>query len=121
MLPSPYKHLQAMHPMATSMNLFLTFGIEDVQTSTTKPCSKCRKRFDEFELLKSTTQPPDDTACRPCLAGQMKEYFNKEIDTHATAKIQWIHVGLYGIQTASSRGSRCFLLFTDDYSRTFCV
>jgi len=61
--------------------------------------------------------PPGDTACEPCLAGQMKEHFNKKTDNHSNIKIQRIHADISGIRPESFRGYHYFMLYIDDDTR----
>ena len=61
--------------------------------------------------------PPGDTACEPCLAGQMKEHFNKKTDNHSNIKIQRIHADISGIRPESFHGYHYFMLYIDDDTR----
>lgn len=69
------------------------------------------------KLPKSPSLPPGSTACESCLAGQMKEHFNKKTDTRSKVKIQRIHADISGIKPESFRGNKYFMLYTDDDSR----
>jgi len=70
-----------------------------------------------IELLNIPPRPPGNTACEGCLAGQMKEHFNKKTDTRSKVKIQRIHADISGIRPESFRGYKYFMLYMDDDTR----
>src|SRR5277367_2883778 len=60
-------------------------------------------------------------ACESCLAGKMKESFNKKTNTRATVKGQRLHADTSGILPISIRKFRYFLLIVDDATRATWV
>ncbi|SRR6266480_6325767 len=70
-----------------------------------------------IKLLKMPPSPPGDTACKGCLAGQMKEHFNKKTDTCLKVKIQRIHADISGIRPESFQGYKYFMLYMDNDTR----
>ena len=58
-----------------------------------------------------------ESACEACLAGRMKETFNKTTDNCAQVKIRRLHTDISGIKAKSIRGYRYFLLVVDDATR----
>jgi hypothetical protein len=60
---------------------------------------------------------PGDEACEACLAGKMKESFNKTTDNRSDIKLRRLHADISGILPASFRGYRYFLLVVDDATR----
>ena len=58
-----------------------------------------------------------ETACESCLAGRMKESFNKKTDNRATRKLVRLHCDISGIQVESIRGYRYSLEVIDDATR----
>jgi len=56
-------------------------------------------------------------ACEGCLAGKMKESFNKKSDTRSTIRVRRLHADTSGILPISIRGYRYFLLVIDDATR----
>jgi GAG-pre-integrase domain len=56
-------------------------------------------------------------ACRPCLAGKLKESFSKKSDSRRTQKGHRLHADCSGILPESIRGFRYFLLVIDDATR----
>ncbi|RFU23823.1 hypothetical protein B7463_g12518, partial [Scytalidium lignicola] len=57
---------------------------------------------------------PGDTACEACLAGRMKESFNKTTDSCTDVLGRRLHCDISGIKAWSVQGYRFFLLITDD-------
>ena len=58
-----------------------------------------------------------ETACDACLAGKMKESFNKKTDKREGKKVHRLHADLSGIHSKSVRGYRYYLVVTCDVSR----
>jgi hypothetical protein len=58
-----------------------------------------------------------DHACEGCLAGKMKESFNKKTDSRTTQRIRRLHCDTSGIRQMSYRGYRYFMVITDDATR----
>ena len=67
--------------------------------------------------FKAQNKPPGEHACESCLAGGMKETFNKKSDNRTDQKIGRIHADLSGIKSPSYNGNRYFLLLVDDATR----
>ncbi|KAI0991343.1 hypothetical protein K3495_g16844, partial [Podosphaera aphanis] len=59
--------------------------------------------------------------CESCLAGRMKERFNKKTDTREYVKGRRLHADISGIQGVSVRGFRYYLAVVDDASRMYWV
>ena len=62
-----------------------------------------------------------ETACEPCLAGKMKESFNKSTDSREEVKLRRIHCDLSGIRVKSIRGYQYFLVAIDDATRAVWI
>jgi hypothetical protein len=60
---------------------------------------------------------PGEDACEACLAGGMKESFNKTTDNRTDIKIRRLHTDLSGIKAPNIRGYKCFLLVVDNATR----
>ncbi len=58
-----------------------------------------------------------ERACDACLAGKMKESFNKKTDKRQGKKVQRLHADLSGIHSKSVRGYRYYLVVSYDASR----
>ncbi|CAJ2645142.1 unnamed protein product [Trifolium pratense] len=58
-----------------------------------------------------------DTACIPCLAGKMKESFNKKAHNWTHIPARRLHADISGILPQSFRGYRYFLIIVDDATR----
>jgi hypothetical protein len=58
-----------------------------------------------------------DHACEGCLAGKMKESFNKTTDSRTTQRIRRLHCDTSGIRQASYRGYQYYIVITDDATR----
>jgi Reverse transcriptase (RNA-dependent DNA polymerase)/GAG-pre-integrase domain len=71
----------------------------------------------EFRKIRPADQPAGETACEACLAGKMKESFNKTTDNRQQVKVRRLHADISGIKVKSIRGFRYFLLITDDATR----
>jgi hypothetical protein len=56
-------------------------------------------------------------ACEGCLAGKMKESFNKKTDTQSTTRIKKLHADTLGILPVLIQGYRYFLLVIDNATR----
>ena len=50
--------------------------------------------------------PLGERSCEACLAGRMKEHFNKRTDKRETRKLRRVHCDISGIQAPSVRGYR---------------
>jgi hypothetical protein len=61
--------------------------------------------------------PKGEKLCEPCLAGKMKESFNKKTDKREGKKVRRLHADLSGYHSASVRGFRYFLVVSCDTSR----
>ena len=61
--------------------------------------------------------PKAETACEACLAGKMKESFNKKTDKREGKKVRRLHANLSGMYLKSVRGYRYFLVVSCDVSR----
>ena len=70
-----------------------------------------------FTKPKASERLPGEDACEPCLAGGMKESFNKTTDNRTDVKIRRLHTDLSGIKASSIRGYKYFLLVVDDATR----
>jgi hypothetical protein len=70
-----------------------------------------------FRKMTPTEQVAGETACESCLAGRMKESFNKKTDNRAKKKLVRLHCDISGIQVKSICGFRYFLVVTDDATR----
>jgi hypothetical protein len=55
--------------------------------------------------------------CEPCLAGKMKESFNKKTNKREGKRVRRLHADLFGYYLASVRGFRYFLVVLCDISR----
>ena len=55
--------------------------------------------------------------CEPCLAGKMKELFNKKTDKREGKRVRRLHADLSGYHLASIQGFRYFLVISCDASR----
>jgi hypothetical protein len=64
-----------------------------------------------------TQNPPGDHACEECLAGRMKESFQKITDSRTDVKIRRLHMDISGIKSTSIQGYYYFVLITDDATR----
>lgn len=58
-----------------------------------------------------------ETACECCLAGRMKESFNKRSDNRVTTRVRRVHCDISGLKSTSLRGYHYFLLVIDDATR----
>ena len=65
--------------------------------------------------------PKGEKLCEPCLAGKMKESFNKKTDKREGRKVRRLHADLSGYHSASVRGFRYFLVVSCDASRIVWV
>ena len=74
--------------------------------STSLPVPKGNRR-----LLKA------GTAYKACLAGKIKESFNKKTDKREGKKVRRLHADLSGMHSKSVRGYRYFLVVSCDASR----
>ena len=54
---------------------------------------------------------------KPCLAGKMKELFNKKTDKREGKRVRRLHADLSGYHLASIQGFRYFLVISCDASR----
>ena len=54
---------------------------------------------------------------KPCLAGKMKESFNKKTDKREGRRVKRLHADLSGYYLASVQGFRYFLVISCDASR----
>jgi hypothetical protein len=70
-----------------------------------------------FTKPKASERLPGKDACEACLAGGMKESFNKTTDNRTDIKIRRLHVDLSGVKATSVRGYKYFLLVVDDATR----
>src|SRR5438034_11707293 len=61
--------------------------------------------------------PKAETACEACLAGKIKESFNKKTDKREGTKVRRLHADLSGMHSKSVRGYRYFLVVSCDASR----
>ena len=61
--------------------------------------------------------PKGETACDACLAGKMKESFNKKTNKREGKKVHCLHADLSGIHSKSVRGYRYYLVVSCDTSR----
>jgi hypothetical protein len=59
--------------------------------------------------------------CEPCLAGKMKESFNKKTNKREGRRVRRLHADLSGYHLASVRGFRYFLVVSCDASRIVWV
>ena len=75
----------------------------------------------EFRKVKPADQPAGETACEACLAGKMKESFNKTTDNRQQVKVRRLHADISGIKVKSLRGFRYFLLVCDDATREIWI
>ena len=75
----------------------------------------------EFRKVRAADQPAGETACEACLAGKMKESFNKTTDNRQQTKVRRLHADISGIKVKSLRGFRYFLLVCDDATREIWV
>ncbi|KAI0999082.1 hypothetical protein K3495_g9114 [Podosphaera aphanis] len=80
---------------------------------------KAIERLAHQGIIKLDKRPSKigDKACVPCLAGKMKESFNKKAHNRTHQLARRIHVDISGILPESFRGYRYFLLVVDDTSR----
>ncbi|KAI0996190.1 hypothetical protein K3495_g11988, partial [Podosphaera aphanis] len=67
--------------------------------------------------LKKQSIPIGDRSCDACLAGKMKEHFNKKTDKREINPLRRVHCDIFGIQLISVRGLRYYLLIVDDATR----
>ncbi|KAI1002157.1 hypothetical protein K3495_g6041 [Podosphaera aphanis] len=63
----------------------------------------------------------EEKHCESCLAGRMKERFNKKTGTRECVKGRRLHADISGIQGVSVRGFRYYLIVVDDASRIYWV
>jgi hypothetical protein len=84
-----------------------------------KTVEKMPEHAEGISLRKITPaeQVAGETACESCLAGRMKESFNKKTDNRAKSKLVRLHCDISGIQVESIRGYRYYLLVADDATR----
>jgi hypothetical protein len=61
--------------------------------------------------------PKAETACEACLAGKIKESFNKKTNKREGKKVQRLHTNLSGMHLKSERGYRYFLVVSCNASR----
>jgi len=66
-------------------------------------------------------QPKGEKLCEPCLAGKMKESFNKKTDKREGRRVRRLHADLSGYYLAFVRGFRYFLVVSCDASRIVWV
>ena len=59
--------------------------------------------------------------CEPCLAGKIKESFNKKTDKREGRRVKRLYADLSGYYSASVRGFRYFLVISCDASRIVWV
>ena len=57
-----------------------------------------------------------ETACDTCLAGKIKESFNKKTDKREEKKVQRLHANLSSIHSKLVRGFRYYLVVSCDTS-----
>ena len=55
--------------------------------------------------------------CEPCLAGKIKESFNKKTDKREGKRVRRLYADLFGYYLAFVRGFRYFLVVSCDASR----
>jgi hypothetical protein len=58
----------------------------------------------QFMKPKPGGLPAGETACEACLAGRMKELFNKTTDNREQLKVRKLHADISGIKSRSTRG-----------------
>ncbi|KAI0993135.1 hypothetical protein K3495_g15049, partial [Podosphaera aphanis] len=59
--------------------------------------------------------------CESCLAGRMKEKFNKKTDNRQHTKARRLHADISGIQGSSTRGYKYYLIVVDDATRFYWI
>ncbi|KAI0993276.1 hypothetical protein K3495_g14908, partial [Podosphaera aphanis] len=59
--------------------------------------------------------------CEACLAGRLKENFNKKTDNRQHMKARRLHADISGIQGLSIRGFKYFLIVVDDATRMYWI
>ncbi|KAI1005346.1 hypothetical protein K3495_g2868 [Podosphaera aphanis] len=70
-----------------------------------------------FSINNKRTDPIGSKSCEACLAGKMKEHFNKKTDSRESTILRRVHCDISGIQSVSVRGYRYYLLVVDDATR----
>ena len=70
-----------------------------------------------FTKPKPGDQPVGETVCEACLAGSIKESFNKSTDNQEQLKVRRLYADIFRIKSRSIRGFRYFLLISDDTTR----
>jgi hypothetical protein len=58
----------------------------------------------QFIKPKPKDLPASETACKACLAGRIKELFNKTTDNREQLKVQRLHTNISGIKSHSTQG-----------------
>ncbi|KAI0994751.1 hypothetical protein K3495_g13428, partial [Podosphaera aphanis] len=80
---------------------------------------KAIERLGRDGIIRAEKKPVNkgDEACVPCLAGKMKESFNKKTHNRTHIPARRLHADISGILPESYRGFKYFLLVVDDASR----
>ena len=79
-----------------------------------KYLDKLRTAAEGVSYRPPKTVQPGDQACEGCLAGKMKESFNKTTDNRSGIKLRRLHADISGILHPSFRNYRYFLVIVDD-------